>query len=318
VVRKGIKVGKIEQAREDMGSLQSSALVLGLSYRELIYHEFTDLLSTAAGRCVARVMTSTGLRGSSGALGRENRLPAGDSWSQKAPSGQRRVPKKRSKHRVCNGFRDTWASLQKSRAASQLLLFTALRVFGEEDDMVIKMARRCVCIVAILLPVLSARGQDQAVRLAELPFGAEPERIQNLLVLMAGPTAQDRTRSAQTDDTREQAELKPQTAVGREQAQCREEVRKIYEQDTPYPPRVTVWLKDGRKLHGSIAGTSSDTFLLRQKKNKAVTISYAEVVKGPVLPPVARGSEVGEGVAMFLGVGMIVAANVWFYNATHR
>jgi len=203
--------------------------------------------------------------------------------------------------------------------ASGIVRAVPYRVAGfcEEGDVVNKIGLPCICI-AMLFPAQSTRGQDKTAYLVELPLGAEPERMQNLLVLTSALATEGTAQSGQTDDARERAETEPQKEAEIQQPRRREAVRKIYAQVTPYPPRVAIWLKDGRRLQGSIAGMSSDTFLLRQKKNKVVTISYAEVVKGPVLPSIERGSEIGEGMAMFLAVGMLVTAYVWSYNATHR
>lgn len=137
--------------------------------------------------------------------------------------------------------------------------------------------------------------------------------------LMLFSSAQHQPQSGRTDESRDLSKSGSQTAADSEREQHQEEVRKqVYVYAPPCRAQVIVWLRNGRKLTGTIAEISSDSFLLRVKKNKSVAVSFAEVTRGPVLRSTATTEGLGEGVAMALLLAMYVTARVFAYDSTHR
>jgi hypothetical protein len=203
------------------------------------------------------------------------------------------------------------------QAASSVLIPLTLSLFFCEEDCVLnKIVLSFLCCVTTLFPVRSAQAQNQAIVLADLPVAVEPERIQNLMLLSA---AQNTPQYVRTDETPDQSKSVTQTEAVSEQQRRQEELRRqIYAYGPPYRGRVDIWLRNGRKLTGTIAEISSDSFLLQQKRNKRTSVSYAEVAKRPIARSTASAEAGGEGVAMVLVLAMWVTGHVLAYNATHR
>jgi hypothetical protein len=190
----------------------------------------------------------------------------------------------------------------------------AVAVFCKEVDVLNKMVLSCLCCAATLLPVRSARAQDLAIQFPDVPVAVEPERIHSLMHLSA---AQAKPESVRTDEPREQSNSG--SDVDSERQLRQEELRKRIEAfGPPCRRQVIIWLRDGRKLTGTITELSSDSFLLQQKKNKRMTVSYVEVAGGAVDRSIARTGASGEGAAMVLLLAMWVTARVLAYDATHR
>lgn len=179
-----------------------------------------------------------------------------------------------------------------------------------------KMVLWFLCCAVSLFSIRNARAQDQAVLLQYLPVAVEPERMQNLMLFSA---AQNKPQSARTDENREPSKSGSQTAADSEHEQLQEEMRKkVSVYGPPCRARVIVWLRNGQKLTGNIAVISSDSFLLRVKKNKSVSVSYGEVTRGPVLGTTATSENLGQGAAMVLVLAMYVTARVFAYDSTHH
>lgn len=185
----------------------------------------------------------------------------------------------------------------------------------EEGDVLNKMVLCFLCCSVSLSPVRNVRAQEHAVLLAELPVALEPERMQ----LMLSSAAQNKLQSVGTDESREPSKSGSQTAADSEREQRQEETRKqVSVYGPPCRARVMVWLRNGQKLTGTIAEISSDSFLLRVKKNKSVAVSYGEVTRGPVLRTTTTSEDSGQGAAMVLVLAMYVTARVFAYDSTHR
>ena len=179
-----------------------------------------------------------------------------------------------------------------------------------------KMVLCFLCCAISLFPARDARAQEHGVFLQDLPVAMEPERMQDLMLLSA---AQDAPQSARTDESGDPSKSGVQTAADSEREQHQEEMRKkVSVYGPPCRARVIVWLKNGQKLTGNIAEISSDSFLLRVKKNKNVAVSFAEVTRGPVLRSTATTEELGEGAAMVLVLAIYVTARVLAYDSTHH
>jgi sRNA-binding regulator protein Hfq len=179
-----------------------------------------------------------------------------------------------------------------------------------------KMVLLFLCCAISLFPVRNAQAQDPAVLLPELPVAMEPERMQDLILFSA---AQNKPQSVRTDESREQSKSGSQTAADSEREQHQEEMRKkVSVYGPPRRAQVIVWLSNGKKLTGTIAEISSDSFLLRVKKNKSVAVSYTEVTRGPVLRTTTTSEDLGQGAAMVLVLAMYVTARVLAYDSTHR
>jgi hypothetical protein len=179
-----------------------------------------------------------------------------------------------------------------------------------------KILLSCLCSATILFPDGSARAQDQTIVLPDLPVAVEPDHTQNLMLFSAG---QDSPQSVRTEVAQEQAKAVQQTEADSERGRRQEELRKkIYAYGPPYRGRVDIWLRNNRKLTGTIVEISSGSFLLQQKKNKRVTVFYGEVTRGPVPKFTASTEASGEAVAWALVLAMWVTGHVLAYNASHR
>jgi hypothetical protein len=179
-----------------------------------------------------------------------------------------------------------------------------------------KMVLMFLSCAIFLFPVGNAQAQDPAVLLPELPVAMEPERMQDLILFSA---AQNKPQSMRTDESREPSKSGSQTVADSEREQHQEEMReKVSVYGPPCRARVIVWLRNGQKLTGNIAEISSDSFLLRVKKNKSVAVSYGEVTRGPVLRTTATSENLGQGAAMVLVLAMYVTARVVAYNSTYH
>jgi len=88
---------------------------------------------------------------------------------------------------------------------------------------------------------------------------------------------------------------------------------KVLKRGTGEKAKVKVKLRDGSEVRGYVSKTDQDTFEVRDKTGKSVSIAYADVVsvRKPGLSKGAKiGIGVGVGAAAFLGIvwGATVAA----------
>jgi len=79
----------------------------------------------------------------------------------------------------------------------------------------------------------------------------------------------------------------------------------VFKRGTGEKARVKVKLRDGSEVRGYISKTNEDSFELRDKSGKSVTIAYADVISVRKLG-LSKGAKIGIGVgvaaAAFLGV----------------
>ena len=87
----------------------------------------------------------------------------------------------------------------------------------------------------------------------------------------------------------------------------------VFKRGTGEKAKVKVKLRDGSEVRGYISKANEDSFELRDKSGKSVTIAYADVISVRKLG-LSKGAKIGIGVgvaaAAFLGVvlGATVAA----------
>ena len=180
-----------------------------------------------------------------------------------------------------------------------------------------KIVLSCVCWAATLVPVWSAQAQEEIVQLPDLPCDMKPEKLKDLMALSA---ALNEPQSMRADDRSNQPRLDLQAEAGDKERQHQEEIRsQVYamSKQSSCPCRVLVWLRNRKKLKGTITEVSSDSFLLRQKKKKTVTILYADIAKGPVLAPISS-TQPGEGIALIFAAAALLYLQFRAYDETHR